>query len=218
MRTRTFEDRRSAGRAAVYLIHRTDRRRFKLGWALDPVLRAQRLPEFRRGTLDLRGSYALWLSTRKRAEQVERALHKSLAPFQVSPGHQDDGHREWFAPAALPSAVSLLRQMPVQEPESPTALPGLVPLLPDAPDFGAVATDQPADEVWYAIEDLWLRLANELPVRAVGQHGVWRIVVGSQRSRQWQRSQCETGRGYVSTPEPVARACTRAMYRASSDR
>ena len=32
--------------AAVYLIHRKDRSRFKVGWALDPVARAQGLPEF----------------------------------------------------------------------------------------------------------------------------------------------------------------------------
>lgn len=175
MRTRSHLAGRSSA-AAVYLIHRADRRRFKLGWALDPLQRAQRLPEFRRGTLDLRGSYALWLVSRQRAEQVERALHKSLAPYQVSPGHREDGHREWFAPAALPCAVSLLRQMPV---EASAEMSGaLVPLLPDVPEIGVSVPDRSAEEIWYAVEDLWLRLANELPVRAEHVLGAWRIVVG----------------------------------------
>lgn len=131
---------RTPPRAAVYVMHRTDRRRFKLGWSLDPLQRAQHLPEFRRGMLDLRGSYALWLRSRQRAEQVETALHKSLAPYRVSPGHQDDGHSEWFAPAALPSAMSLLRQMPAEEGVSDS--PGLVPLLPDVPQIAEEAPDR----------------------------------------------------------------------------
>lgn len=45
--------------AAVYLIHRTDRRRFKLGLTLDLLHRAMKLPEFSRGELDLSGSGAL---------------------------------------------------------------------------------------------------------------------------------------------------------------
>ena len=53
--------------AAVYLIHRKDRRRFTVGWSCDPVARAQGLPEFQRAQLDLRSSLALWLASKPRA-------------------------------------------------------------------------------------------------------------------------------------------------------
>ena len=33
-----------------------------------------------------------------RAQQVERALHRGLATFQVRPAHQLDGYTEWFRP------------------------------------------------------------------------------------------------------------------------
>ncbi|MCK6376523.1 MAG: GIY-YIG nuclease family protein [Zoogloea sp.] len=163
--------------AAVYLIHRTDRRRFKLGWSLDPLQRALRLPEFPRGALDLRGSYALWLASRQRAEEIERAMHKSLAPYRVSPGHCGDGHSEWFVPAALPSAIRLLQQMPQDAATSTPQRVGLKPLLEDASVVAAIEPDQTPQEVWYAVEDLWLRLAQEMPVHTECDGPTWRVTV-----------------------------------------
>jgi hypothetical protein len=156
--------------AAVYLIHRKDRSRFKVGWALDPLARAQGLPEFRRSQLDLRGSMALWLSTRQRAQQIERALHKSLAPYQANAGHRDDGFSEWFAPAALPTAIQLLRQMPTDGSAGREAKV-LKPLLPELDHWAFVETDRSPQDVWFEVEDLWLRMAAVLPVRAEDRGG-----------------------------------------------
>ncbi len=164
--------------AAAYLIHRTDRRRFKLGWAFDPVRRAIQLPEYRHGELDLRGSCALWLSSRRRAGQIERAMHKGLAPYRVPAGHAGDGHSEWFAPSALPSALQLLRRMPGDDSARGTdpAAP-LRPLLIDEAQVDLVDPEQTPQDVWYGVEDLWLRLAVELPVRAEADGPLWRVVV-----------------------------------------
>jgi len=101
--------------AAVYLFQRRDRRRFKVGSSVDPVARAAQLPEFKAGLLDLPKSLALWLPTPMRAHQVERSLHRGLAPYRVPADHQGDGHTEWFAPAALLPAMRLLGQMPSGE-------------------------------------------------------------------------------------------------------
>ena len=174
--------------AAVYLIHRIDRRRFKLGWAFDPLRRAMKLPEFPLGELDLRGSCALWLSNRRRAGQVERAMHKGLAPYRVAAGHHGDGHSEWFAPNALPSALQLLRQMPGDDPAD-RAKPSapLRPLLIDEPELAWVDVDRSPQDVWYGVEDLWLQLAAELPVRAEAQGAQWRVVVkGFRHAREGQ--------------------------------
>jgi hypothetical protein len=158
--------------AAVYLIHRSDRQRFKVGWALDPLSRARGLPEYEQAELDLRSSLALWLTSRHRAQQVERAMHKGLAPFKVPAGHRGDGHSEWFAPAALPAAVQLLRQMPGI---ATGTEPALKPLLPDRPEVIYADIEQPPQDVWFGIEDLWLRLAALLPARVENQGGQWQL-------------------------------------------
>jgi hypothetical protein len=191
MRRIQRDTRTEAGQpAAVYLIHRIDRRRFKLGWAFDPLRRAMKLPEFPLGELDLRGSCALWLSNRRRAGQVERAMHKGLTPYRVAAGHHGDGHSEWFAPSALPSALQLLRQMPGDDPAGgarPSA--PLRPLLIDQPEIVWVEVDQSPQDVWYGVEDLWLRLAAELPVRAEADGPLWRVVVQGFRHARDDRMQ-----------------------------
>lgn len=156
--------------AAVYLIHRKDRSRFKVGWALDPVARAQGLPEFQRSQLDLRSSLALWLSTRQRAEQIERAMHKSLAPYQAPARHRGDGYSEWFAPAALPTAIQLLRQMP-GDANGARVEPVLKPLLPELNDVVFAELERSPQDVWFEVEDLWLRMAALLPVQAEDRGG-----------------------------------------------
>lgn len=166
--------------AAVYLIHRKDRSRFKVGWAFDPLARAQNLPEFQRSQLDLRSSMALWLSTRQRAEQIERAMHKSLAPYQAPAGHRGDGYSEWFAPAALPTALQLLRQMPGSAPaEGPQKV--LKPLLPELDHWVFVETERAPQDVWFEVEDLWLRMAAQLPVQIEDRGGVCTLRFGGFR-------------------------------------
>ena len=62
----------SAAPAAVYLLQRHDGQRFKIGWAMEPVSRVQRLPEFQADELDLVGSHVAWLPDAGRAKQIER--------------------------------------------------------------------------------------------------------------------------------------------------
>jgi hypothetical protein len=115
--------------AAVYLLQRLDGSRFKIGWATDPLQRVQRLPEFGAGDLDLTGSHAAWLPSPARAHEFERALHRGLAAWKTTPGHQLEGHTEWFLPPAYRPAVRLIRQMPVS---ADFALPpAVVSLLAD---------------------------------------------------------------------------------------
>lgn len=161
--------------AAVYLLQRRDGLRFKIGWALDPVVRVQRLPEFGLDALDLVNSHAVWLPTAMRAQQFERALHRGLATYSVAPGHTLDGHTEWFVPAAHLAAVRLIRQMPVgSENRLP---PPIVPFLsePDerllerSGDGGSAAALIAQDMLWL-MEDLLLRVAAwcRVAVESVG--------------------------------------------------
>ena len=150
--------------AAVYLFQRRDRRRFKVGSSVDPVARAAQLPEFKAGLLDLPKSLALWLPTPMRAHQVERSLHRGLAPYRVPADHQGDGHTEWFAPAALLPAMRLLGQMPSGERGGGT-LP-IRPVEAPATAFAEVAVgDREPQDVWWGVEDLWLRLGTCLPMK-----------------------------------------------------
>ena len=61
----------SVSPAAVYLLQRHDGQRFKIGWAVEPMARVKRLPEFMADELDLRASHAAWLPSPTRARQIE---------------------------------------------------------------------------------------------------------------------------------------------------
>ena len=159
--------------AAVYLLQRHDGLRFKIGWAREPLSRVLRLPEFEADELDLVGSQAAWLPSVARAQQVERALHRGLATFQVQPAHQLDGYTEWFRPEAHRAALSMIRQMPMGGRAS-SAL-AVVPFLsePDGLlDFdserGLEAMALDAQDVLWRIEDVLLRVAAFCPVRVEG--------------------------------------------------
>lgn len=166
--------------AAVYLLQRRDGLRFKIGWALDPLVRVQRLPEFSVDALDLMGSHAVWLPTALRAQQFERALHRGLAFFSVSPGHALDGHTEWFLPAAHLTAVRLIRQMPVGADDR--LPPPIVPFLSepgerlmDRSGNGGSAAALIAQDTLWLMEDLLLRVAAccRVAVESVGdQHDI----------------------------------------------
>lgn len=166
--------------AAVYLLQRRDGLRFKIGRALDPVMRVQRLPEFGVDALDLVGSHAVWLPTALRAQQFERALHRGLATYSVSPGHTFDGHTEWFLPAAHLTAIRLIRQMPVGSDDR--LPPPIVPFLSEpherlldrSGDGGSAAVLMAQDTLWL-MEDLLLRVAAccRVTVESIGdQHEI----------------------------------------------
>lgn len=174
--------------AAVYLLQRHDGQRFKIGWALKPISRVQRLPEFQADELDLVGSHVAWLPTAARAQQIERALHRGLATFQAAPPHQLDGYTEWFQPEAHRTALGMIRQMPMGNRAS--MAPTVVPLLcefseapnfePDAAEDGAA---QAAQDVLWRIEVVLLRVAAITPVVVEGSTGqqVLRIVAFRRR-------------------------------------
>ena len=144
-------------RAAVYLVQRHDRQRFKVGWAAVPMRRIRMLPEFGAQQLDLAACKVLWLPSRQRAVQVEGAVHKTLAPHAADAGHQLDGHTEWFDQLALPLALRALAQMPPTERLDRSAR--LVSVQTKAPPADAVSIETGPLDAWWALEDLWSRLA-----------------------------------------------------------
>lgn len=164
-------------RASVYLLLRHDRHRFKLGWARRPVDRVRQLPEFSRGELDLQASRAIWLLDRPRAEQVERSLHKTLAPYKVElelRRHQaHDGSQEWFAGHAQDAALRMLAQMPLQPSSRVTAR--VLPLTLPLPPVDAVSIEAGPQDTWWRVEDILARLALhcditlDAPDRRAGQ-------------------------------------------------
>ena len=174
--------------AAVYLLQRYDGQRFKIGWALEPISRVRRLPEFQADELDLVGSHVAWLPTPARAQQIERALHRGLATFQAVPPHQLDGYTEWFRPEAHRTALGMIRQMPMGSRASmaPAVMPFLCEFgesldfdLDPAEDGAALA----AQDVLWRMEDVLVRVAATAPVVVEGSAGqqVVRIVAFRRR-------------------------------------
>jgi hypothetical protein len=167
---------RQTGPAAVYILQRSDRLRFKLGWSNDPLRRARQLPEFDKGLLDLPQSWALWLPNPGRALQIEQSLHRGLTPYRVSAGHEDTGHTEWFSPRVLVPAMRLLGEMPSGDRHGRTL--ALRPVLQPGPETVDIASgDCTAMDTWFALEDLWLRLAACRQVVVEREDGELRLVV-----------------------------------------
>ena len=165
--------------ASVYLLQRHDRRRFKLGWSLDPLHRVRQLPEFRQGELDLDESSAIWLPSRPRAEQVERSMHKTLAPFATQAEHRGDGHQEWFEGVAHSTALRVLAQMPLDERSGHPAR--VVRLAEPAPSADGVSIETGPQDTWWAIEVLLSRLAMHCAITVQQDDGVRVIVHGLRR-------------------------------------
>jgi T5orf172 domain len=150
---------------AVYLLPHIGRGRFKVGWSLHPLERVQRLPEYINRELDLGAADVAWFEQAPRACEVERALHRSLAPYRVQPGHLGDGRTEWFAIQGLVLARRMLNVLPAADGASRRAR--LQPLLgaPEAPEANfTTPMPESALDAWYRVEDLWLRLARVLPL------------------------------------------------------
>lgn len=166
-------------RAAVYLLQRRDRRRFKLGWARRPIVRVRQFPEYRRRELDLEASSAIWLPDRVRAEQIERSMHKTLAPFSVAAGHHGDGRSEWFEGVVHDTALRLLSQMPLGERASQPAR--VVKLTLPPPPADAVSIETSPLDTWWVIEDLLSRLAMHCPI-TIREGDVPEVVVHGLRT------------------------------------
>jgi T5orf172 domain len=150
---------------AVYLLPHIGRARFKVGWSLHPLERVQRLPEYLARELDLGSADVAWFEQAPRACEVERALHRSLAPYRVQPGHLGDGRTEWFAIQGLVLARRMLDVLPAADGASRRAR--LQPLLgaPEAPEANfTTPIAQSALDTWYRVEDLWSRLNRLLPL------------------------------------------------------
>lgn len=150
---------------AVYLLPHIGRARFKVGWSLHPLERVQRLPEFQARELDLGAADVAWFERAPRACEVERALHRSLAPYRVHPGHVGDGRTEWFSIQGLVLARRMLDVLPASDGASRRAR--LQPLLgaPEAPEAKfTTPIAQGALDTWHRVEDLWLRLGRMLPL------------------------------------------------------
>ena len=182
MRTRTTYT--QASRSAVYLLQRIDRCRFKIGWSVSPLQRIQRLPEYAAGQLDLQASVVAWLPSRKRAEQVEGAVHKTLAPYATVADHQRDGHSEWFEPIAQPMAMRLLSQVPLNARTDQRVR--LVSLQAFAPPSDAVSIENGPQDCWWALEDLWSRLAMHCKITVEREADVHILVLYAFK-QDWAR-------------------------------
>jgi hypothetical protein len=152
---------------AVYLLPHHNRERFKVGWSLHPMQHIQQLPEFHAQALDLVAAQVAWFAQARRAHQVERVLHRSLAPFNVRPDHWGDGHTEWFNNQGIVLARRMLSLLPAADGDmGHTRLQALLD-APEAPSDSAFApppAEASALDTWYRVEDLWLRLGALLPL------------------------------------------------------
>jgi T5orf172 domain len=145
---------------AVYLLPHRNRERFKVGWSLQPMQRVQRLPEYRAHLLDLRSAQVAWFDQARRAREVERALHRNLAPYGFDAGHHGTGHTEWFAIQGLVLARRMLSMLPAGDGEPCRArLRPLDELPPPTLWAPTVPMEEGALDAWHRVEDLWLRLA-----------------------------------------------------------
>ncbi|GEM_PF-4982056 len=93
----------------VYLFVHAHEQRFKIGVSVDPEQRRAALQE--RDHICPTRSRLVSLPSRERAYQVERALHKALAPSRCH-DRPHSGGTEWFDLDALPLATRLLQGMP----------------------------------------------------------------------------------------------------------
>lgn len=89
----------------VYLAVHMVEERFKIGVSENPVARFELLPDA--GQIDLSVSMVRRFTSRERANQVEKALHRALAHEQMH-DLQGDGRTEWFHRRALGAAQLIL--------------------------------------------------------------------------------------------------------------
>jgi hypothetical protein len=136
---------------AVYLLPHVNRLRFKVGWSTQPLRRVKKLPEFGRQQLDLEAADVAWFERAARAREVERALHRSLAPYSAQPGHLGTGCTEWFSIQGMVLARRATFLPLLSAPQGPQA------------SF-STPVHEGALDCWHRVEDLWRRLGMLRPL------------------------------------------------------
>lgn len=152
---------------AVYLLPHRNRERFKVGWSAPPMMRVQRLPEYRDHQLDLRGAEVAWFDHARRAREAERVIHRSLWPYRSAAAHLGSGFTEWFGIQGLACARRVVSMLPTCEGGSDRAR--LRPLNSRADPkcwTGIVPMEETALDAWLRMEDLWLRVAAIVPLQS----------------------------------------------------
>ncbi|MFG6468393.1 GIY-YIG nuclease family protein [Roseateles sp. BYS87W] len=148
--------------AAVYLLQRIDRTRFKIGWSFNPSARVKSFYEYFDSALDLPSSHVIWLPSRERAEQSERALHKLLAPYRLHAAPGMAGSSEWFAGASYFRAKAALSVVPLRRDSLKVAVLQPWGSRPQddlyRPDAQGCTVDPQTQ--WWLIEDLLLRIVH----------------------------------------------------------
>lgn len=153
---------------AVYLLPHVNRLRFKVGWSLHPMQRVRQLPEFQCKDIDLPAAQVAWFQQAQRAHQVERALHRSLAPFRADAGHQGDGRTEWFGMQGIVLARRMISLLPAADGERCRSRLRPLQEAPDSTEpLATLPMEQSALDAWCRVEDLWLRLATLLPLKLI---------------------------------------------------
>jgi hypothetical protein len=165
-------------RAGVYVLQRIDRQRFKVGWALEPLHRVQQLPEYGRANSTSLTRSCCGCPADAAPSRSSGALHKSLAPYRARVDHRQAGHSEWFDGQAHATALTLLTRMPADGSSGERPRPYRSPA---GPGRGAAHPRRSCEEVWWALEDLWLRLAACCAVSVEVQGDVYQLVLGGFR-------------------------------------
>lgn len=98
--------------AFVYFFVHASEPRVKVGVSLVPLKLLSQLPECHDINMDQ--SWVVAMPDARRVYEVERVLHKALAPsaFQIRSRGVHDGKTEWFRLDALPVAIRLLQSVP----------------------------------------------------------------------------------------------------------
>ncbi|WP_418320066.1 hypothetical protein [Piscinibacter sakaiensis] len=139
-----------------------------------------KLPEFAAGQIDIVGCRILWLPSRRRAEQIEQAMHKILAPYAADPGHRLDGATEWFEHGALHLALQALTTMPTSDPTGRPAR--LVALTEPPPNTLDTLEAHGPMEAWWRLEDLWTRLSMLCTLDVVFRDACYLVVLRGFRN------------------------------------
>ena len=98
-----------------------------------------------------------------------------LPPYSADFRRRAAGQSEWFEPADHSVAVRMLTQMPTSERAD---LRGrLTPLPVKAPLTADLSTDTGPQEIWWALEDLWSRVAMCCSVIVEAQGDTYQVVL-----------------------------------------
>jgi hypothetical protein len=92
-------------RSFIYVLQHANEQRIKIGRSIRPGVRARNLPD----TIDLGRSLQIEVD-RRRAHEIEAALHNVARKFAVKVDHNGDGSTEWFDEKALPIVLAFVER------------------------------------------------------------------------------------------------------------